>query len=929
MFHPYRKDNSYLRAALFSSYKEKCAYCGRLIQQRDMHVDHIIPSNMEQCRDDEVVQYLMELGNSGFISDSIENYLPSCPACNVGKSNRLFTAATLRFYHEIARAHLDEILQIINQLKNTTKEFFYTPIDTSVWERLDFSFQRSIAHAIMGYRLTPADVEACPRFPQVEKILKQLNLVDYTIVQGETGCGKSISVYQAAYDLYQQGWHVYLYRPSESQNVPLIPGNSECSLYVIDDAQRLSDIAMDAVISQARPNAKILMAKTVSTTLQHDAILLTNRDSVDILYNDFLTRKQEITPIVHQCDKHIGVNFLDLPIERRLEGAKKATTPWQFNYTLRGGWQTMKDQYQIIYVHRNCGLLAAAIASFQIMQLDNNVNYHQLCNRLQCLDNTLKWDDTDLQYLVSQKIVLSVDEVSIVHLESAAVIVAQFLQCSSAEKKNLLCSIIESCFLNGEITPLGLVWLCNSVDRHSGFYRIERMLISENMISSALDKLQNIETSKERANFAFFIEKIFTMPYEKDGHWYFLKHEELFLDWISHADSGTAYAYSRLINTVYNEDKKFHKQFACKINWTQMTQCMLQETQPDLYAWGKLWNRTTFSLPKRKYEPIAENLQKGIEKIVPTITSSTILDFSEFLCSVAHLVPQFVQKTVRVLLPIYQEYFKKDTSQALYLFDFDFFLRICGINLLGKYKPSKEQRKTAAELVAILPTTEIASTISNSIPRDWQQFHEVMTLIGQYDLIKAKEIVTSIDLTKLADVARDYWNQPEELYHICRVLQIGDDKTAYRFIEINQNSIQVMYPFLVMSAPQFAIKKFNEGFPIELVSEHGYNWEINSYALYKLIETDMIAAGKIVSSNLPSVIDRLNSVSYIDFCNDGCLDFLQLIAEYYTDIYQTIISGLNLEKILCSLEKPDMPLRQKKQMDIKRHRFLELIAQSD
>lgn len=236
MFHPYRKDNSYLRAALFSSYKEKCAYCGRLIQQRDMHVDHIVPSNMEQCRDDEVVQYLMELENSGFISDSIENYLPSCPACNVSKSNRLFTAATLRFYHEIARAHLNEILQIINQLKNTTKEFFYTPIDTSVWERLDFSFQRSIAHAIMGYRLTPADVEACPRFPQVEKILKQLNLVDYTIVQGETGCGKSISVYQAAYDLYRQGWQVYLYRPSESRSVPLIPGNSECSLYVIDDA---------------------------------------------------------------------------------------------------------------------------------------------------------------------------------------------------------------------------------------------------------------------------------------------------------------------------------------------------------------------------------------------------------------------------------------------------------------------------------------------------------------------------------------------------------------------------------------------------------------------------------------------------------------------------------------------------------------------
>jgi len=45
MFHPYRKDSAYLRAAMFNSYKEKCAYCGRTIQQRDMHIDHIIPSN--------------------------------------------------------------------------------------------------------------------------------------------------------------------------------------------------------------------------------------------------------------------------------------------------------------------------------------------------------------------------------------------------------------------------------------------------------------------------------------------------------------------------------------------------------------------------------------------------------------------------------------------------------------------------------------------------------------------------------------------------------------------------------------------------------------------------------------------------------------------------------------------------------------------
>lgn len=118
MFHPYRKDSSYLRAAIFKSYKEKCAYCGRTIQQRDMHIDHIIPSNWQEKIDDEAREYLIELQEKGFVVDSIENYLPSCPACNIDKTNRIFTSSNLRFYHEKVRGHITEILKIIDGLKN-------------------------------------------------------------------------------------------------------------------------------------------------------------------------------------------------------------------------------------------------------------------------------------------------------------------------------------------------------------------------------------------------------------------------------------------------------------------------------------------------------------------------------------------------------------------------------------------------------------------------------------------------------------------------------------------------------------------------------------------------------------------------------------------------------------------------------------------
>lgn len=113
MYHPCRKNNIQLRTAIFRSYNEKCAYCGRTIQQRDLHIDHILPVHREHCDDQELTAYLEELSCSGFVEDSIENYLPSCPACNIEKSNGIFSVSSLRFYHEKARRHTEDILKRI------------------------------------------------------------------------------------------------------------------------------------------------------------------------------------------------------------------------------------------------------------------------------------------------------------------------------------------------------------------------------------------------------------------------------------------------------------------------------------------------------------------------------------------------------------------------------------------------------------------------------------------------------------------------------------------------------------------------------------------------------------------------------------------------------------------------------------------------
>ena len=417
MYHPYQKNSSYLRDAIFHTYKQKCVYCGNMMQQRNMHIDHILPSNMQQYQSAEILKYLEELDNQGFVIDSIENYLPTCPACNIQKSNNVFQVTNLRYYHELAKRNSACILERIERLKNSVSEYFYEPTDESQWEELDFKHQRSIASAIMGYRLTPADVQACPRFPQVDKLKKQIEIVDYVTLQGEPGCGKSISLYQAAYDYHLKDWHVYRYIGRNNECVPVIPHNTERSLYLFDDAQNLSEEVIQKVQDQARSNRKIILAKTTTSAISFDTILLTNQEAVRILKEYCFNRIGTITPIINQCDHYVGVGFMDIPVERRINEAGKAATPWAFNYVLRGGWQAMKSLYSIIRSHKNCGLLAVVIAIFQVAQKDQNIDFDWLCQWILNFDCSLKWNREDLDFLIDKKIVISCDDVRIVHDE--------------------------------------------------------------------------------------------------------------------------------------------------------------------------------------------------------------------------------------------------------------------------------------------------------------------------------------------------------------------------------------------------------------------------------------------------------------------------------------------------------------------------------
>jgi 5-methylcytosine-specific restriction endonuclease McrA len=60
-----------VRLAVYGKYKGHCAYCGKVIEYKDMQLDHLIPRQRERFG-----KYTEEE------IECLENYMPACRRCN-------------------------------------------------------------------------------------------------------------------------------------------------------------------------------------------------------------------------------------------------------------------------------------------------------------------------------------------------------------------------------------------------------------------------------------------------------------------------------------------------------------------------------------------------------------------------------------------------------------------------------------------------------------------------------------------------------------------------------------------------------------------------------------------------------------------------------------------------------------------------------
>ena len=120
-YHACKKEKPALRRAVWEAYEKKCVYCGKTLMQNEIQIDHVLAVRRKKTDDPQTRLYLAVLKNRGFheeapgYPDYLENYLLSCGDCNRKKSNEVWSAASLRFYHELALQHTEEIIRLMER----------------------------------------------------------------------------------------------------------------------------------------------------------------------------------------------------------------------------------------------------------------------------------------------------------------------------------------------------------------------------------------------------------------------------------------------------------------------------------------------------------------------------------------------------------------------------------------------------------------------------------------------------------------------------------------------------------------------------------------------------------------------------------------------------------------------------------------------
>ena len=771
-----------------------------------------------------------------------------------------------------------------------------------LWIRLDFSNQVGLEHAIMGHRLLPSDVLACPRLPQLKEAKIKLEQAHSVIIEGSPGSGKSISAYQLAWDYLKQGWEILKLDTSKLdsyKNRLLLINDGYKTIFIIDDAQQLDKEQVVELMTKANKNSKLIITQTVTSNFPMESVTLSQKQAVETLYEHYKQREKEILPIIKETNRvsgrSVGNAIMDTPFKFVLDVAQKEDTAWLFNYSLRGGWESTSNQYAVAKEHNRADLLLMLISIKQILTLDKPVNKTWLISLLIQWGHTEKWVLEQLSYLYQQKLIIDLQEIRTLHLQMAIRVIANYLkQLSDDDESVRFYTFLRREFLDEANPLLGIAWFFNMLFSFDVKYKLQTKLFTDEFNENLLGRCSQQTESEFKSHASFVIDRVLRREAK-------LKFEDInandnFLtNWIENVDNQTAYSFSQILNSINNESREWKRDFVSNLNYSSIIENIKNIEDNHLYDWAQFLNRL-LCFPKTKWTRTFCNQipKKEISASMQKCKPQDIYGLSEMLCTLRFIDDDYCFDEYHKCIWIIEKAMKQDFMKALRNLDLHFSMYLLGEELFDVSHPNKKQKEAGQAFVDCISSEMLKTAILEGNARDWDTLYRYSGEIFRYDSQKFTDAFKDVDVTVLDSETEDMWQtQPDELIKLLYMLYPCNETKVEEWVYSKRDQIKIMDTGLIRFSPRTTEYVYNNDGLVTLAKSH--RWEMNASAVVSLKKHNKKLCFEIIEANLVDIKQSL-----YDFSNIAWEEyhlFLNELIKVYPNIIDTIISVDDIDLI--------------------------------
>ncbi|MCQ4312786.1 hypothetical protein NAV33_12875 [Pseudomonas stutzeri] len=753
------------------------------------------------------------------------------------------------FYPELGvdAATLARAVQVITGaafLANECHPLITQRSNTPAWREVLFDSSRDIGPALLGRPLGPTDALACPRLPEADLAIQQMEMAYSARLIGEPGTGKSVCAFQVAHTFATRGWRVFALRGANvvPENLPTSGDNG--TLLLVDDAHLVTDSDLRVLEGQATSQRLILSTHSAieGRAAQRGAVRMDPQAAIRAIATGLLADRRATLEAVRRADGHVGDLMMDVSLEERIEhAAKYAAVPWQFCFVLGGGWRRANEAAITAGV-LGAALPLAAVTIRQLASRDSSCSVADIAELLTAASADTSNLGTALDALVAERLVISANDLRCPHQRFAAVLLGRILQREDEASRAYVAAMLNAVVTEHSFPLAGLRTLLHDlwfVDDSRW-----RRLIRRDSLESLLARCWKANDPSEVMTACFVLTEI--ASYLEDGIAIVLQgNESTIVSWIEHAINPMGHGLARLLNDLLNKKEELAIELTRRVNPMVISSFISNIDAASVGHVADLAKSLRLGHGDPWAQTVLENLDR--EKLLALAASwpteaplYRIISLFEALVWPAEAL---TLDMVEVFLPTARKRLIEDpVVQFRELDDLAWHvLRVLdplGV-YTGKYAPTARHIHLARMLFDNVDLHDLARKLTLAPLRMFQQVTFLLALLRRVSRPKFKRLVKLIDWDVLGVTIGEHWRHlPHDAETLIGVAASTRESwaTMASFVRKYLGHMETMPPRLAVIAPDAAVEFVRGGKSIALASYSHVAWNYGEFVIALFLE---------------------------------------------------------------------------------------------